>query len=200
MKNAIIIILIIVIILGVGFYFWNNKKTTKAPEPMPSKQTEVKEKTYGTFPGILPVDQITNKKTRIQLVTKGYFEIELYSDTPKATSNFIQLAKDNFYNEKVFYKVTPGVKADGGSKFVDGKDGVSYQFEDELTSRTPQKGSVAMVSGGPNTNGSRFFIVLGDNNQLENKYTIFGKVLSGQDVIDRIQEGDMIENIIIENL
>lgn len=204
MKNAIIVILVIVIIiLTVGGFLWfmkSNSKKTEAPAPAPIAKKEVKEKDFNTFPGVLPLDQIQNKKARVQLVTKGFFEVELYPDAPKAVSNFITLSKEKFYEKKVFYKVIPGVKAEGGSKFVDGEDGVNYQFEDEIGSRILEKGSVAMTNGGPNTNGSRFFIVLGENHKLENKYTIFGKVINGQDIIDRIQEGDMIENIAISSL
>jgi peptidyl-prolyl cis-trans isomerase B (cyclophilin B) len=202
MKNLIIGILAIIIILLVagGFYWFLKMDDEKNEIPVPVSKTETGKKGYDVFSGVLPIDQIQNKKARVQLVTKGFFEIELFPDAPKAVSNFISLSKDKFYNKKVFYKVTPGVKVEVGSEFVDGKEGVNYQFEDEIGMRSLEKGSVAMVNGGPNTNGSRFFVVLGDDHKLENKYSIFGKIISGQDVVDRIQEGDMIESIIISSL
>jgi len=164
MKNAVIILLVIIIIILItGGFFWFMKNNRKAEfsTSAPVFQPQIKEKKFNVFPGVLPLDQIQNKKARVQLVTKGFFEIELYPDAPKATSNFVTLSKEKFYEKKVFYKVVAGVKAEGGSKFVDGEEGVSYQFEDEIGSRKLEKGSVAMVSNGPNTNGSRFFIVLG---------------------------------------
>ena len=195
----IIILIIAAIALGIFWFLKNNKKVPEQ-KTIPTVETPVKEKTYTEFPGVLPIEKIQNKKAIVQLVTKGFFEIELYPDVPKATSNFISLADDKFYEKKVFYKVTPGIRTDGGSKFVDGKEMVSYQFEDEANTRKPEKGSVFMVGNGAlNTNGSRFSIMLG--NSTENiSQTIFGRVISGQDIVDKIQEGDMIESIIIKNL
>ncbi|HRZ34057.1 MAG TPA: peptidylprolyl isomerase [Candidatus Moranbacteria bacterium] len=204
MKNVVIVILaIIIIVLIAGGLYWFLKikdKKVEVPAPVPIAKTETKEKNYNIFPGVLPLEQLQNKKAKVQLVTKGFFEIEIYPDVPKTASNFITLSRDKFYEKKVFYKVIPGAKASGGSKFVDGAEGVNYQFEDEIGAKKLEKGSVAMENSGPNTNGSRFFIVLGDSHQLENKYTIFGKIISGQDVVDRIQEGDMIESIVISSL
>jgi cyclophilin family peptidyl-prolyl cis-trans isomerase len=202
MKKTITVIVILLLVAAGIFVAWKffiqNKPVPSAPvlpEPPVAKTPEVKEKNYSQFPGILPAEELANKKAIVQLVTKGYFEVELYPDTPMATSNFINLAKDKFYEKKVFYKVIPGVRTDGGSQFVDGKDGVIYQFDDELGTRPLEKGSVAMVNIGPNTNGSRFFIVTGDGKGIDPKYTVFGKVISGQDLIPMIQEGDMIESI-----
>jgi cyclophilin family peptidyl-prolyl cis-trans isomerase len=164
-------------------------------QPMPSTSSR---KTYDKFPGVLPADQLQNKKAVIE-TNKGTIEFEIFPEAPKAASNFITLSKDGFYNGLTFHRVVPGVVIQGGDPAGNGTGGPGYQFEDEPVTRKYTKGIVAMANAGPNTNGSQFFIMLADND-LPPSYTIFGQVIKGQDVVDKIQVGDVMKKISIEDL
>jgi len=140
--------------------------------------------------------ETNNKKTMntITLETNmGNIVFETYNnDAPKTVENFVTLAKKGFYDGLIFHRVIDGFMIQGGDPTGTGMSGPGYKFADELDPSTPsykagyQKGVVAMANSGPNTNGSQFFIMLQDNPLLPNLYTIFGKVISGQDVVDAI--------------
>lgn len=122
----------------------------------------------------------------------GDIVFEVYqSDAPKTVENFVNLANKGFYNGLIFHRVIKGFMIQGGDPNGNGTGGPGYKFADELNPNTPsykagyKKGVVAMANAGPNTNGSQFFIMLEDY-PLPNNYTIFGKVVSGQDVVDKI--------------
>ncbi len=121
------------------------------------------------------------------------------ADAPKTVNNFITLAKKGFYDNLIFHRVIDGFMIQGGdpncvpltSLGPCGTGGPGYEFEDELNPQTDsykegyKKGVVAMANAGPNTNGSQFFIMVADY-PLPNNYTIFGKVIFGQEVADAI--------------
>ena len=122
----------------------------------------------------------------------GDIVFELYlKDAPKTTENFKTLAEKGFYNGLIFHRVIKGFMIQGGDPNGNGTGGPGYRFSDELDPNTEsykagyKKGVVAMANAGPNTNGSQFFIMLEDY-PLPNNYTIFGKVIKGQDVVDKI--------------
>ncbi|MBI3442199.1 MAG: peptidylprolyl isomerase [Candidatus Sungbacteria bacterium] len=122
----------------------------------------------------------------------GEIQFETYdADAPKTVQNFISLAQKGFYNTLTFHRVISGFMIQGGDPKGNGTGGPGYQFEDELNPNTEsykngyRKGVVAMANAGPNTNGSQFFIMLADY-PLPNNYTIFGRVVKGQDVVDTI--------------
>jgi len=124
--------------------------------------------------------------------TLGDIQFETYDeDAPKAAENFITLAQKGFYNNLTFHRVIKGFMIQGGDPKGDGTGDPGYAFPDELNPDTLSykegyvKGVVAMANSGPDTNGSQFFIMLEDND-LPHLYTIFGKVVSGQDVVDAI--------------
>ena len=125
------------------------------------------------------------------------------ADASKTVNNFITLAKKGFYNNIIFHRVIKGFMIQGGDPLGNGTGGPGYTFEDELNLSTVsykagyKKGVVAMANAGPNTNGSQFFIMLADNPDLPPKYTIFGKVVKGQDVVDQIEMGDVMEKVTI---
>ena len=134
---------------------------------------------------------VVGKKAVIE-TNYGKIEFVLYEkDTPKTVENFIKLADKGFYNGIIFHRVIKGFMIQGGDPTGTGMGGPGYQFADELNPRTLsykegyKKGVVAMANAGPNTNGSQFFIMLQDT-PLPHNYTIFGKVISGQDVVDKI--------------
>ncbi len=124
--------------------------------------------------------------------TKGTIVFETYdADAPKTAANFISLANKGFYNGLIFHRVIQGFMIQGGDPTGTGAGGPGYQFADELNPVTDSykagyvRGTVAMANSGPDTNGSQFFIMQKDT-PLPHSYSIFGKVISGMDVVDAI--------------
>ena len=135
-----------------------------------------------------------DKKTYMVTIETNYGKIvfETYTDdAPNTVNNFVTLANKKFYDGLTFHRVIPGFMIQGGDPNGNGTGGPGYKFADELSPETAsyktgyKKGVVAMANSGPNTNGSQFFIMTADY-PLPNSYTIFGKVVSGQDVVDKI--------------
>ena len=121
---------------------------------------------------------------------QGAIEIELFDDdAPKTVENFKKLANDGFYNGVIFHRVIPDFMIQGGDPTGTGTGGPGYQFEDEFNDHKVERGVLAMANAGPNTNGSQFFIVTADATPwLDGKHTVFGKVTSGMDVVDTIEQ------------
>lgn len=165
-------------------------KISNNPQPM------LQVKQYRQFPGNLAPIELKNKKAVIE-TNKGIISFEIYPESTKSASNFIFLAKDGFYDGLTFHRVVPGFVIQGGDPYGNGSGGPGYQFEDEPVLKKYNKGIVAMANSGPNTNGSQFFIMLADNPDLPPKYNIFGKVIDGQDVVDKIQVGDIMKKVSI---
>jgi len=136
---------------------------------------------------------IPNVKHLITIKTKlGEIQFETYdTDAPKTVENFIKLANQGFYNGVIFHRTIPSFMIQGGDPTGTGTGGPGYKFADELNPAAPsyqagyKKGVVAMANAGKDTNGSQFFIMLADY-PLPNNYTIFGKVIKGQEVVDAI--------------
>jgi peptidyl-prolyl cis-trans isomerase B (cyclophilin B) len=121
---------------------------------------------------------------------QGAIEIELFDDdAPKTVENFKKLANDGFYNGVIFHRVIPDFMIQGGDPTGTGTGGPGYQFEDEFNDHKVERGALAMANAGPNTNGSQFFIVTAEATPwLDGKHTVFGKVTSGMDVVDTIEQ------------
>ena len=127
--------------------------------------------------------------TRATLHTsEGAVELELYpGEAPKTVENFTTLSGKGFYDGLVFHRVIPDFMVQGGCPSGTGTGGPGYQFEDEFNEHRITRGALAMANAGPNTNGSQFFIVTADACPwLDGKHTVFGRVVEGQDVVDRI--------------
>jgi peptidyl-prolyl cis-trans isomerase B (cyclophilin B) len=122
----------------------------------------------------------------------GAIEVELFDeDAPKTVSNFTDLARKGFYDGVVFHRVIPDFMIQGGDPTGTGMGGPGYQFEDEFNEHHVVRGALAMANAGPNTNGSQFFIVTAEATPwLDGKHTVFGRVTSGMDVVDRISAAD----------
>ena len=118
----------------------------------------------------------------------GPVAIELFdADAPKTVENFRKLASDGYYDGLIFHRVIPDFMIQGGCPEGTGSGGPGYTFEDEANEHRIVRGALAMANAGPNTNGSQFFIVTSDACPwLDGKHTVFGRVTSGQDVVDRI--------------
>ncbi|MBI4369538.1 MAG: peptidylprolyl isomerase [Elusimicrobia bacterium] len=134
--------------------------------------------------------------------SQGVIIVKLYDDkAPKTVANFIGLAegakewikddkpmKGRFYNGLTFHRVIPDFMIQGGDPLGNGTGGPGYKFEDEFdpTETFDRPGRLAMANAGPNTNGSQFFITLKETPWLNNRHTIFGQVVQGQDVVNKI--------------
>ena len=121
--------------------------------------------------------------------TMGTIVVELYQDkAPKTVENFIKLAKQGFYNGTIFHRVIPNFMIQGGDPTGTGTGGPGYTFADEFSPdlRHDGPGIFSMANRGPNTNGSQFFITLAATPWLDGKHTIFGRVVEGQVIIERI--------------
>lgn len=138
----------------------------------------------------------TNTMPVVKIKTnKGDITVELFAnDAPKTVENFLTLVKKGFYDGVIFHRVISGFMIQGGDPTGTGMGGPGYKFNDELNANTPSynegyvRGMVAMANSGPNTNGSQFFIMHQDY-PLPHAYTIFGKVISGLEVVDAIASG-----------
>lgn len=212
MKNLILSIIVVgVVVLGGYFLFKDDKPvqdkigdslqnatstdtfatSTQVFEDgtLPPKETVITNKTP-----ITPVVPAENKKTNMITIETNYGKIVLQmyeADAPNTVKNFVTLADKGYYNGLTFHRVIKGFMIQGGDPNGNGTGGPGYKFNDELNPATPsykagyKKGIVAMANSGPNTNGSQFFIMHADY-PLPNLYTIFGKVVEGQDVVDKI--------------
>jgi cyclophilin family peptidyl-prolyl cis-trans isomerase len=120
--------------------------------------------------------------------SEGPVELRLFPDeAPKTVENFTKLAGEGFYDGLTFHRVIPDFMVQSGCPRGDGTGGPGYQFEDEFNDHKVVRGALAMANAGPNTNGSQFFIVTADEcSWLDGKHTVFGQVVSGQEVVDRI--------------
>ncbi|MCK4468557.1 MAG: peptidylprolyl isomerase [Desulfobacterales bacterium] len=144
--------------------------------------------------------QIDTSKTYMAKIetNKGIIELELYSEhAPKTVNNFIFLAREGFYDGISFHRVIGDFMIQGGDPTGTGGGGPGYSFEDEVEENplTHEKGVISMANAGPNTNGSQFFITHSPQPHLNGKHTVFGKVVTGQNVIDSIRQGDKMERI-----
>jgi cyclophilin family peptidyl-prolyl cis-trans isomerase len=142
-------------------------------------------KTWG-IPNVAPLD--THKTyTAVVTTNKGVITVKLLPTVaPIAVQSFIFLAQHHYFDGVRFHRVVPGFVIQGGDPTGTGRCGPGYQFNDEKVTLPYTRGTVAMANAGPNTNGSQFFIVLGDNIGLPPSYTIFGEVMRGMGAVDRI--------------
>jgi len=194
-KDNILVIVLIIFLLLVGTLSIRkmSKNTTQKPinktninyqqkeESMPASLSANKKMNQ---PEMI-VDQ--NKKYEATLRTSvGDITLSLNTkETPITANNFIYLAKNQFYDNTIFHRVIDGFMIQGGDPRGDGTGGPGYQFADEDFSGEYKRGTIAMANSGPNTNGSQFFIMHQDY-ALQPNYVIFGQVISGLEVVDKI--------------
>ncbi|PYM25132.1 MAG: peptidylprolyl isomerase [Candidatus Rokuibacteriota bacterium] len=120
-------------------------------------------------------------------------------DAPKTVENFVTLAKKGFYNGLAFHRVVPDFVVQGGCPKGDGTGGPGYQIKAEFNKQKHLRGSVAMArSQHPDSAGSQFYITYGATPHLDGNYTVFGKVVSGMEHVDRIKQGDKMKTVAIE--
>jgi peptidyl-prolyl cis-trans isomerase B (cyclophilin B) len=130
--------------------------------------------------------------------SRGNIRLELFEDkVPKTVQNFEKLANDGFYNGLKFHRVIPDFMIQTGCPKGTGTGDPGYKFNDEFHPdlKHDRPGILSMANAGPNTNGSQFFITHVETPWLDNKHSVFGRVLEGQEVVDSIQQGDVMEKV-----
>ncbi|PQO31714.1 peptidylprolyl isomerase [Blastopirellula marina] len=131
---------------------------------------------------------------------KGTIKLELFEDkVPKTVANFEKLAGEGFYDGLKFHRVIPDFMIQTGCPSGTGTGGPGYKFADEFHPDLKHDGPgiLSMANAGPNTNGSQFFITHVETPWLDNKHSVFGKVLEGQDIVDAIEQGDVMEKVTV---
>jgi len=157
-------------------------------------------KTYSAPP---PMTIDTSKQYTATIETeKGDLVLELFaSDVPMTVNNFVFLARDGFYDGLTFHRVvrepSPFV-VQGGCPIGDGTGNPGYQFDDEITEHTHITGALSMANSGPNTNGCQFFITYAPQHHLDGKHSVFGQLIEGMDVLERLEQGDVIIRVTID--
>ena len=149
-----------------------------------------------------PAMEIDPKKAYTATIetNKGTIELELYPQyAPKTVNNFVFLAKQGFYDGIKFHRVIGNFMVQGGDPTGTGSGGPGYKFEDEFKGNPLRHEAkvISMANAGPGTNGSQFFITHAPQPHLDNKHTVFGKVISGQDVVDAIKQNDVMNKVTI---
>ncbi len=118
--------------------------------------------------------------------TAGSMTVQLFpKDAPRTVNNFVNLAREGFYDGVIFHRVISGFMIQGGDPTGTGRGGPGYRFDDEPVKRRYLRGTLAMANAGPNTNGSQFFVMHADYS-LPPNYTIFGKLSEGEEIVDAI--------------
>ena len=125
---------------------------------------------------------------RVKLETSmGDIILELYADMPVTAGNFEKLVASGFYNGIIFHRVIDGFMIQGGCPKGNGTGGPGYVIKDEFTAANQNgRGTISMANAGPHTGGSQFFINLVDNNYPDKNHPVFGRVVSGMDIVDKI--------------
>ncbi len=175
----------------------------EASEPAPA----VKPKTYSSLPPM--VIDTSKQYTAIIETEKGNLVLELFArDVPVTVNNFVFLAREGFYDGSTFHRVIPGFMVQGGDPTGTGMGNAGYKFDDEFTSHTHVTGTLSMANSGPNTNSAQFFITYAPQHGLDGKHTVFGQLVEGTDVLEKLTprnpsqnpqfEGDTIIRITIE--
>lgn len=132
--------------------------------------------------------------------SRGGIELELYPQhAPKTVNNFVFLAREGFYNDVSFHRVISDFVIQGGDPTGTGRGGPGYTFPDEVKGNPlkHETGMISMANAGPNSNGSQFFITHSPQPHLNGRHTVFGKVVSGQEVVNAIQQGDIMLSVTI---
>ncbi len=142
--------------------------------------------------------QRTAAARRVDLVTeRGTIGLDLACpEAPLTCLNFLQLAAQGYYDGLAFHRVVPGFVVQAGDPRGDGWGGPGYVIRDEINALRYRRGAVGMALSGPDAGGSQFFITLAPQPHLDGGYTVFGRVIAGEEVLDRIIQGDLIQRIV----
>jgi cyclophilin family peptidyl-prolyl cis-trans isomerase len=198
-RQRQIIAIVVIGLAVVGFLTLRNRGSSKKGDEPVIKQkagavcpnadgSSVKTMTFSAAPGMC-IDP-RKKYTATMATTKGTMKIALdTSKAPRTVNNFVFLARYHYFDGVGFHRIIPGFVVQGGDPKGDGTGDPGYKFADELPKAGEYKvGTLAMANSGPNTNGSQFFIIVGDQGvQLPPKYSLFGQVTEGLDVAKALE-------------
>jgi len=168
MKNKPLIILIVIAILAfLPLIIQNMSNTTKTDSTLTDNSA----------------DTMVEVET-----TLGKFTLQIYTKTmPITGGNFVKLVEEKFYDGIIFHRVIPGFMVQGGDPTGTGMGGPGYKIKDEFTANNSNSiGTISMANSGPNTGGSQFFINVANNTYLDTKHPVFGKVIEGYDIVEKI--------------
>lgn len=198
---AIIAAAVVFLVLGlvIGLVLSRMGSSQQAAQPTPSAADTVSDPSAQSFPAPttrtysapppMTIDP-ARRYTATITTPRGPIEIELLPDiAPQTVNSFVFLARQNFYNGLTWHRVLPGFMAQGGDPSGDGTGGPGYSIPAEFTDQIlyDQPGLVAMArSSDPDSAGSQFFITTAPAEFLNSQYTIFGRVIAGQDIVDGI--------------
>ena len=195
MKTKALLILTLVPLAIIILALTANDKNLRVGNPYEKAEeiTKVTDK-QSVIPPKVKLD-ITKRYRVILKTTEGDITIKVNPlDAIMASTNFVYLSKIGFYDNTIFHRVIKDFMIQGGDPLGNGTGGPGYTFNDEPIEGEYVRGTVAMANSGPNTNGSQFFIVVKDSPDLPKNYTIFGKVIDGMDVVDKIAAGEVTDN------
>ena len=189
-KYTSFVIAAVIIVLGIWFFTGSRDKPARNALPNDAG---------GEENIINSNNQDTTMKATLH-TNEGDITIEFFEkQTPNTVANFVKLAKEGFYNGVKFHRVIKGFMIQGGDPLSKddskinlwGMGGPGYSFADELgrgnENNKNDVGTISMANSGPNTNGSQFFINVASNNFLDTKHVVFGKIISGMDVVKKIE-------------
>ncbi|MFZ2299647.1 MAG: peptidylprolyl isomerase [Candidatus Moraniibacteriota bacterium] len=162
------------------------KISGKTPQPPPlSPSNDVTGKKMYTNPPQMTINKAKNYTATLKTDVGDIVVALTAEETPITVNNFVFLAREKFYDNTIFHRTIKGFMIQGGDPDGTGRGGPGYKFADESFTGEYVRGTVAMANAGPDTNGSQFFIMHGDN-ALPPNYVIFGKVISGMEAVDKI--------------
>lgn len=191
------LVILIVAVAGWALFKYDSKSSNNNSNNQ-SKETPmstpiIKQVEKPTKEEAAAYDAIVDKKLGVIETNKGVIKVKFYAkDAPYTVASFMKLTEKGLYDGLIFHRVISGFMIQGGDPYGNGTGGPGYKFDDELNPKAAsykegyKKGVLAMANSGKNTNGSQFFIMLADNTTMPKDYTIFGKVVSGQDIVDAI--------------
>lgn len=212
LRNTLILIGVILLIIGGAYFLRGQALRTSSGEGTQDtlsdqsfSQEGVPQELTNPLQGndtLLPTSSSSSPTKTMEHYTQatlktsqGDIVISLNQETPHTVENFIKLAQSGFYDGTKFHRVIKDFMIQGGDPLTKddtqqarwGTGGPGYQFADEITAQNNnEKGTLAMANAGPNTNGSQFFINVHDNSFLNTKHTVFGKVIKGYDLVEKM--------------
>ncbi len=208
MHKSIASVAVVAIVFG-GYWFITSEnapvvggsesQTANAQYPFGDERQGAGDSASTTPQGTMGTTSTNEKIMKATLHTnQGDITIEFMdADAPNTVANFVKLAKEGFYNGTKFHRVIDGFMIQGGDPLTKddtmqarwGTGDPGYKFADEIHANNKNMtGTIAMANSGPNTNGSQFFINVADNNFLDTKHTVFGRVTAGMDVVTKIEK------------
>jgi len=154
-------------------------------------------KTY-TSPPSMNID-VKKHYTATLTTEDGDLVLELFAaDAPKTVNNFIFLAREGFYDGTIFHRVIADFVVQGGEPTGTGRGGPGYNFPDEFSKRKHLTGTLSMANAGPGSYGSQFFITYSPQPHLDNHHSVFGQLINGKEVLDKIKQGHKLVKVMIE--